>query len=141
MTSLLFPCLITTFCKAMKVHIDEWKDRKGKESGVIYINRISDAIVPPVVLVQEQNTGDISQSHPSMTPPGDAAESSTPQFVSQDTPALSAPTQPTPATLVVPKLGLLALHANKKVDQLLRTLPNLIKQALTPMQTFVIEIQ
>ncbi|XP_070012634.1 uncharacterized protein [Nicotiana sylvestris] len=49
--------------------------------------------------------------------------------------------QPVITIPAVSKLGLLAQHANAKVDQLLKTLPNLIKQALTPMQSSVTALQ
>ncbi|XP_019225266.1 PREDICTED: actin cytoskeleton-regulatory complex protein PAN1-like [Nicotiana attenuata] len=135
-TSLPFPSLITTLCKAAQVPVDERKDKTGKETQVIDITRLSDAVIPPVVPVQEQTTEEPSDSQPTVTPQVTVAASSTSEPASKSTTV-----QPATAIPAVSKLGLLAQHANAKVDQLLKTFPTLIKQALTPMQASVTELQ
>lgn len=131
-TSLPFPALITDVCQTANVLVDHRKDKMGMEAGIIDINRLGEAVVPPVVVVQE----DLPSSQPSVTPQTDAAESSTPQVVPTSTTA-----QDPPITPAISRLGILAQHVNAKVDQLRKTLPNVIKQALTPVQAVVTDIQ
>ncbi|XP_019261247.1 PREDICTED: uncharacterized protein LOC109239176 [Nicotiana attenuata] len=96
-------------------------DKTGKALKDIDITRISDAVpqAPPEVQIQIPAHTEIPDSQTPISP--------------QATPSVALP--------AISRLGLLAQHANAKVDCLLKDLPTLIRQALTPIQSSVTALQ